>query len=579
MANQGSILGGSPLGLIGVRSLQNTQGMSSFNSGTSRNLNVDKYNKRGTSKNNRLTTGEKAVRPFPTTSVLNGDKDVKYAKTNLHNDTINDLSILNIIEQLAPTKGALRPADFAYLKDVGVFPNNRLMIARRFSSAIGDNIFTNGSTRPMAVLVSWKPQDEDFLEMTFNEEWVAGEADFKNVLNDLGEDFMATGIGGITEKGGGVVPLPGFTEILQRRLLQKLGVIKENGGTIPNANPNLIKESKTRKMVKYSEADSGLKCTVNIKMVCEYEMKFISGIDPTIAWMEIISNILRFGTSESVSWGMTGEFSKKIMNWVDNPTQLITDIVKAFKDVLKDVASKIKAYVDQLSLDDAKKKVNEGIADIQGASKDIVNSFTNGTSGLENILKATVSKYKFKILGITKALTGAPSTPWHITIGNPMRPTFCAGDMYLGGGGVNLKLGATLGFNNLPSSIKAEFTLENARPWGMQEIIAKFNSGYLRVVDVQKSFDETNRADGGDFEDRDTGETNITNPPTNGATASPIVPLGDSQKGNDSVNATQSNDVSNTNQTNVNQTQGNASEKSGLIAKNNNGDTNSKNIG
>ena len=31
----------------------------------------------------------------------------------------------------------------------------------------------------------------------------------------------------------------------------------------------------------------------------------------------------------------------------------------------------------------------------------------------------------------------------------------------------------------------------NARPLGMQEIMARFNSGYLRTVDVQKTFYET----------------------------------------------------------------------------------------
>jgi hypothetical protein len=53
---------------------------------------------------------------------------------------------------------------------------------------------------------------------------------------------------------------------------------------------------------------------------------------------------------------------------------------------------------------------------------------------------------------------------------------------------VKLTLGPTLAFNDLPSSIKVNFTLTNARPWGLDEIMAKFNSGYLRSVDVQKSW-------------------------------------------------------------------------------------------
>ena len=56
---------------------------------------------------------------------------------------------------------------------------------------------------------------------------------------------------------------------------------------------------------------------------------------------------------------------------------------------------------------------------------------------------------------------------------------------------VSVKLGPQLGFNDLPTSITVEFTLANARPLGLQEIMGKFNSGYLRTVDVQKSYYET----------------------------------------------------------------------------------------
>jgi len=77
-----------------------------------------------------------------------------------------------------------------------------------------------------------------------------------------------------------------------------------------------------------------------------------------------------------------------------------------------------------------------------------------------------------------------------------MRPTFCSGDMLVEN--VSLSLGPNLAFNDLPSSIKVEFNLTNARPLGLQEIMSKFNSGYLRTVDVQKTFYETNSITGAD---------------------------------------------------------------------------------
>jgi hypothetical protein len=56
---------------------------------------------------------------------------------------------------------------------------------------------------------------------------------------------------------------------------------------------------------------------------------------------------------------------------------------------------------------------------------------------------------------------------------------------------VTITMGPQLAFNDLPSSIKVSFEISNARNLGMQEISAKFNSGYLRTVDVQKTFYET----------------------------------------------------------------------------------------
>ena len=60
-------------------------------------------------------------------------------------------------------------------------------------------------------------------------------------------------------------------------------------------------------------------------------------------------------------------------------------------------------------------------------------------------------------------------------------------------GDVTLSFGPHLAFNDLPSTIKAEFTLTNARPQGLQEILAKFNVGHLRVVNIKKDYIETDK--------------------------------------------------------------------------------------
>ena len=527
-----AVLGGSPLGLVGSLSVANNVGQSTFNDAKNKNIDVNRYNRSeygASRRGNSLFTGDRVVRAWPgiesinSTKGLNGTQDEgtmtdgqyksSYKRRTLHNNDIYDVSLLNIIEKLQGTQAALKMTDFAYLKNVGVFPNNRLMVARRFSGPIGDNLMRKSNNRPLAVCISWLPQESDFIKISFGEKWTEAEADFKEVLNKIGGDFTKdgkSGVGDFIGKAGDAIPLPGFTEVFQRKFLERMGVYETGASDIiPSGNPNLIKEAKKRTTVGYEAAGSGLTCTVSIEMTCEWELKFISGIDPTIVWMDILGTVTRFGTSPSVSYGLSKDVGKKTINWMNDPNQLVSDIAKYLKDAVVDIKDELEVKITKLSgqwnsekntappkEDEKDVKIpekSEKLVDIE-AQVNIAKGFFEKMGEIlkdtaSTIIIATVKKYRVEIIGIINSLTGLPSTPWHITIGNPMRPVFCSGDMITQD--VALTLGPTLAFNDLPSSIKATFTLINARSWGMQEIMAKFNTGYLRTVDSQKSFYET----------------------------------------------------------------------------------------
>ena len=529
-------LGGSPLGLIGVKSTRDINGFSTFNGGKSRNINVANYNTGkdvypiqnledntyGGVKTDNISQGTRSIFSGPTViapygmigtgRTENGRLDVKskylgVKKNQLHNDQVYDTSLLNIIERLSGTEAQLRPADFAYLKDIGVYPNNRLMIARRFTKPHLDNIFGKvENSLAMAIMISWRPQGENFLEISFGESWVDADADFKNVLNSLGKDFLGDRTGDKIGGGLAVVPLPGFTESLQRQILTSIGLMEDDPNVpLPSGNPNLIKEAKRRKTIGYEGAGSGLKCTVSIKMECEWEQKFLSGIDPTIVFQDLLNKILVFGTSKSSNYGLTPKFEQTISRWTNDPASIITDMVKLIKDglagVKKEIDDAIKNVKDTFTKDEAaaaeaKKNGTEEKKTADTAALDATSKLVDklGSAEFESVIRRAVGKYKIEIQGIARALTGAPSTPWHITIGNPLRPIFCAGDMYMDQD-VTLTLGPTLAFNDLPSSIKASFTLQNARAWGLQEIIAKFNAGSIRVSTTIKDDMQMNPGD------------------------------------------------------------------------------------
>jgi hypothetical protein len=210
----------------------------------------------------------------------------------------------------------------------------------------------------MATMISWRPQGENFLEIQFGEEWTDADADFKNVLNSLGKDFLGKQTGDRIGGFGAAVPLPGFTESLQRQILTSIGLMEDDPNVpLPSGNPNLIKEAKRRKTLGYEGAGSGLKCTVSIKMDCEWEQKFLSGIDPTIVFQDLINKILVFSTSKSSNYGLTPKFEQTISKWTNDPGSILGDMVKLIKDALegvkKEINDAIKSVTDTFNKEEA----------------------------------------------------------------------------------------------------------------------------------------------------------------------------------------------------------------------------------
>jgi hypothetical protein len=209
--------------------------------------------------------------------------------------------------------------------------------------------------------------------------------------------------------------------------------------------------------------------------------------------MDILSNIARFGTSPHVDYGLSKSFAAKMIQWVKNPKQLVRDVVAALGTAIKKAVAIVEQALNKIIEDTPEEPPDDGIPDEEDdgptpkematAMKDKAMKFLGKiVSKIGNALAKTVQKYEEEVKGIANALTLSPSTPWHITIGNPLRPVFSSGDMYTTS--VQLILGPNLAFNDLPSGVKVEFTLNNARAWGLTEILGKFNSGHLRVVNV-----------------------------------------------------------------------------------------------
>ena len=416
--------------------------------------------------------------------------------SSVHSDDSYNISVSDIVKYTEDKPSMkLTFADFAYLKNLGVYPNNRLIIARRFASAVGNDL-TAIKSKPLSTLISWVKDSEDYLSVEYGEEWVDAEASFVKVLNDIGGELKGPGSDNAMNKLGdgaaaafNILPLPGFMEGIQYEVMKEMGLTDAGIGNSPLGNPNLIRKAKRRETVDPNSAGSGLSAKFTVKMEVEYEQKFINGVDPTLVYLDIIQNALTFGTSDAAfqfssafATGTSNIIGKLISGDLIAIAQALTEFVEKLLNAITNIGKKIIDNLINPPKDDAPKKDEKGNIDTTPIFDAVKKAFASTVGHV-------ISKYKLRLIGIANALTGSPSTPWHVTIGNPKRPIFSSGDMLTTD--VTLTLGKTLAFNDLPSSIKIVFSLTNARPLGASEIFNRLNTGRGRSYKrLQQSFVE-----------------------------------------------------------------------------------------
>ena len=448
----------------------------------------------------------------------NSNTPFKYS--DLHAEDRYDLSTSNIIKQLSEIKSMkLKYSDFAYCKDFGVYPNNRLIVCRKFTGPIGDDLNRQNGNAPSATVISWFDESSLPVSINFGVEWVEAETSFKTVLNNMGKDLglekIGINLGDVASKGNNIIPLPGIFEPFTRQILQNIKVngqpiIGGNDPTlIPAGQPNLIKEAKQRKLIGDDTSGSGLNGKISVVVKCSWEQKFIAGQDPTNIYYDILRTILHFG-GEDASFYMGGgqgmtEIISKFLKALEDPEGFVTSILEGIKSAITKVLEQIKKLVgkffDDTKIPDntadegkepkektakeiqdeataQKNKSAKNAADQAAIDKQKNNFLSQLTNLITNLTAGIGQKYKHVLLGIANSLTGAPYTPWHVTIGNPLRPIFCSGDMWTSD--VKLTLGPTLAFNDLPSSIDIEFTLTSGRNCGTDEIFRKLSTGEIR---------------------------------------------------------------------------------------------------
>jgi len=363
----------------------------------------------------------------------------------------------------------LKYADFLYCKRLNAYPNNRLVILRRFATPVEDNIIdcaisqTNLNQDPLAVLVTWF--DEFPMTLDFREKWDINSAGMMEAIQDVSDTLSSPNKPNSGDNSTATETSNPYLSSLWYTMILKLNEDEKDMSAykniLPGANPNLIKQSAYRKA-------ASLESNITFELKFEYVLRYIDGIDPHMAMHNIIANIIRMGTSTSISTypplSQDSEF-KKIFEEVAHGKVLtaLSSIFDVIKEYFKDKDNTLKT----LSF------LTDKVTSMFSSGQSLAKEFESYTSKIMSI-------FRFKLIAALQADTAMASGQWHVTVGNPFNPIVSVGDLILADA-VNIKFNNELSYNDFPTEIYATIKLKSVRSRGAQELEQIFNTGFGRI--------------------------------------------------------------------------------------------------
>jgi hypothetical protein len=412
------------------------------------------------------------------------------------------MKIINYFNEAHPKIG-YTASNFLYSKYYKKIPVNHLITLRRFPMPVKDNIFKFSESQAVKqeVKEGEKPPPEDPIVVGDTSQ-VAGVTAITYMGETAGnklEDIMNMSFGltfkelkGEMEKieGGGD---GGYT---QQPFYNKIGGIGraianqakgQGSGDVFRKQQGYGSQSGDRLGSTYANfvlgpinvvnttqvRDRGINFTNDIKLNFEYELKSLAYVNPKIAMIDIISNMLTMTTNNGAFFGGGHRYYGSA-----------GFVASQFGDISKLRQGDFSGYAGSV------------VNDIEGGFKSVFGT-ADGGFDFESILSGgieTAKNYLGGLLGnllggqvggnsgtgATKAfISGEPTGDWHLTIGNPLNPIAMMGNMICKN--ANMTLGAGLGYDDFPMEVKFELDMAHGKPRDKGDIENMFNAGKGRI--------------------------------------------------------------------------------------------------
>jgi len=441
-----------------------------------------------------------------------GTSDIKnYLKDQIYSDDNKNpyRKLIDVFSDTTGTPGAglrIKAADLVYLRDLGVYPINRMVILRRFNDGMFlDEDLSTIKYEPISTIIGWIKPDKNFGNISFNETWTKTNKRFDTLLADIIRKNFKIPISDI-------IPIPDFAQGILFELYRKQGLTggdqDSNWGLseIPVGDPNVLKEGPFR-----DPEGQNIQSNFQFELETTYEQKILGDVDPGSAMLDILDNIYAMGTSNmKYYWSENSTAIAKarkaasdegndITTWWLFVNEIMTNFWTTITDLFDqalEAFSEMKAKYDKKVESATKEKIMGayyGISPEKGSGKeDPTNKVLKDAVAplsflLQSILASTISIHRYNIRGSIELMTGGrlSSTPWYITLGNPYTPWLATNHIIVKS--ASIETSTELGFNDQPQWLNVKFNCEFSRALGKQELMRMFNNSFERKYTVAQT--------------------------------------------------------------------------------------------
>jgi hypothetical protein len=380
--------------------------------------------------------------------------------------------------------------DFTWCKHYGDVPNNYMVTLRRFPMPCADDLFDNSKNPAPDIgrMITWVDNSMNSFEsvgMKFSHgmTWKKLTADIQEVEYQGAYQNEGLGLQNDYAGGGYKGTIARSANTVGKAIVAASAATQEGFGKNNLANPNMDTYNPygENRNVTFGPVDiiremyireKGLEFTQEFSLKFEYELRSIDGINPKVAFMDLLSNILICTANKGSFWGGEvrhyGGYARKVKPLGD-PSMLEKGNFQGYvKSILQKLMGRLSSLTDGQGF---------SLAGLGNAAKTI------GSNILGNVLGGSLDNMgRPQIHGLNALLTGEDTGEWHVTVGNPANPMISVGNLILES--TDIAFDGSLGIDDFPSRMIVECKLKPARPRDRNDIMAMFSRhGRMYITD------------------------------------------------------------------------------------------------